>query len=57
MLAHVRTNPVYELVPASPGRFQAAVALHEQSADKDWSLTDCASFNAMREHGITEALA
>jgi predicted nucleic acid-binding protein len=26
-------------------------------ADKEWSLTDCASFEIMRERGLTEALA
>jgi predicted nucleic acid-binding protein len=24
--------------------------------DKDWPLTDCISFEVMREHGISEAL-
>jgi predicted nucleic acid-binding protein len=31
--------------------------LHERRPDKQWSLTDCISFEVMREHGITTALA
>jgi len=38
-------------------QFQDALALYEQSSDKEWSLTDCSSFLIMRELKITEALA
>ncbi|EKE25438.1 MAG: hypothetical protein ACD_5C00161G0004, partial [uncultured bacterium] len=31
--------------------------LYKRMADKDWSLTDCASFEIMKARGITEALA
>jgi predicted nucleic acid-binding protein len=30
---------------------------NKQRADKEWSLTDCASFKIMKARGITEALA
>jgi predicted nucleic acid-binding protein len=33
-----------------------ADTLHRERPDKEWSLTDCISFVAMREHGIWEAL-
>jgi predicted nucleic acid-binding protein len=33
-----------------------ALELYQQHADKEWTLTDCASFVVMRERGITAAL-
>jgi uncharacterized protein len=30
--------------------------LYNARSDKGWSLTDCISFEVMREHGLTEAL-
>ena len=41
LVAYVQSAPAYELVPAAPGLFHAALELHAQAADKDWSLTDC----------------
>jgi len=38
-------------------QFQDALWLYEQSSDKQWSLTDCASFLIMRELKITDTLA
>jgi hypothetical protein len=34
----------------------AALTLYAQRPDKEWGLTDCASFLIMQERGITEAL-
>ena len=36
--------------------FERGIALFSQRPDKDWSLTDCISFEVMKEQGITEAL-
>ena len=36
--------------------FLAGLTLYEQRSDKGYSLTDCISMTAMREHGITEIL-
>jgi uncharacterized protein len=38
-------------------QFREALELFASRADKEWSLTDCASFNLMRERGVSEALA
>lgn len=46
-----------EIVPQTPGQFEAALAIYRSRADQPWSLTDCASFQVMRERGITVALA
>jgi len=34
----------------------AAVALYSSRPDKDWGVTDCASFVTMKDRAITEAL-
>lgn len=57
LIRSVRANPNIRIVPQTSLQFQDALALYEQSPDKEWSLTDCASFILMRELKITEALA
>jgi uncharacterized protein len=44
-----------DIVPPT-GLFDAALALYRSRPDKAWSLTDCASFVAMRERGLSAAL-
>lgn len=57
LIRSIRANPNSRVVPQTSLQFQEALALYEQSADKEWSLTDCASFLIMRELKISEALA
>ena len=57
LIRSIRTNPNSRVVPQTSLQFQDALALYEQSSDKEWSLTDCSSFLIMRELKITEALA
>jgi uncharacterized protein len=45
-----------EIVPQTRRLFQEALDLYRQRPDKDWSLTDCASFIIMNKREITEAL-
>jgi uncharacterized protein len=45
-----------EVVPQTRHLFQEALALYRHRSDKDWSLTDCASFTIMDKRGIVEAL-
>lgn len=47
----------YAFVHASPDLLVAGLRLHRDRPDKEWSLTDCVSFQVMRERGITRALA
>jgi predicted nucleic acid-binding protein len=49
-------NSKDEVIPASRALIAGAIHLYSQRSDKSWSLTDCISFNVMREHGITDAL-
>ena len=42
--------------PQTSTQFSDALALFAQRLDKTWSLTDCASFLAMQERNVGEAL-
>jgi uncharacterized protein len=52
----LQNNPFVRLIPASSDLFQQALMLYEQRQDKDWGLTDCASFVVMSQHHISDAL-
>lgn len=53
----ILTNPNVEVVPQTSLQFKSAFATYRNASDKEWSLTDCASFDVMRSRGIREALA
>ena len=53
----IHTNPNVEVLPQTSIQFREAYGLYKRMADKEWSLTDCASFEVMKARGITEALA
>jgi uncharacterized protein len=42
-------NPRVEVVPQTRRLFRDALVLYSDHSDKDWSLTDCASFVIMDE--------
>lgn len=44
------------ITPVSSTLIAQALALYEQRQDKNWGLTDCASFVVMAENNITDAL-
>ena len=52
----LRNNPKVTIVPAEHISFERGMDLYCNRPDKGWSLTDCISFEVMREHGVTEAL-
>ncbi len=52
-----QSNVDVEIVPQTDGQFAAALTLYAQRPDKEWGITDCASFLIMHERGIVEALA
>jgi predicted nucleic acid-binding protein len=52
----ITSNPQVEVVPQTRRLFQNALALYRQRPDKDWSITDCASFAIMKGRGIADAL-
>jgi predicted nucleic acid-binding protein len=46
----------YSIFPINEPLYHEAIALYRGRPDKDWSLTDCASFVLMQREGIDEAL-
>lgn len=53
----IRNDPNTEVVPQTSIQFGEAFDMYRGMPDKEWSLTDCASFVLMRQRGISEALA
>ena len=53
----LQDDPDVEIVPQTAAQFTVALTRYAQRPDKEWGLTDCASFLIMQERGITEALA
>ena len=52
----IRSLPSVEVVPVSTALLDAGLALYADRSDKEWSLTDCISFEVMRQKQIHEAL-
>ena len=53
----VKGSNQFIFVPSSEQVLLGALGEYRSRADKSWSLTDCMSFQIMREKGITAALA
>jgi predicted nucleic acid-binding protein len=49
-------EPRITIIPASRQWIERGLALYESRPDKNWSLTDCISFEVMREHMLSDAL-
>ena len=56
LLQTLQKDPEVVIVPASSDLWQRGIALFDARPDKDWSLTDCISFEVMQDWGITDAL-
>lgn len=56
LLEAVERDSAVEVVPLSETLYVRAFELYRERPDKEWGLTDCASFVLMRERGITDAL-
>lgn len=52
----LRSSPLVEIVPLNPELLVAALELYRERADKEWGLTDCASFVIMQQRQLQEAL-
>ncbi len=53
---YLQENELVDIVPVSQPAFGRAFELFEQRSDKDWGLTDCFSFIAMKDNDLTDAL-
>jgi len=57
LINHVKARDDIEVLPFSGAIWDGSWKLFCDRLDKSWSLTDCISFEVMRERGVTEALA
>ena len=51
-----RSTSLVEIVPTTQSVIDKAGRLYMQSADKEWSFTDCVSFAIMTDRNLTDAL-
>jgi uncharacterized protein len=56
VIATLQASILVEIIPASSQLFTAALELYRSRGDKDWGLTNCASFVVISERGLSEAL-
>ncbi len=55
LINELRQMENLEVIWSSPELFDKAVKLYGKRPDKEWSLTDCASFIVMKEQNISLA--
>jgi predicted nucleic acid-binding protein len=56
LIDDVRRSSRIQVEPASRKLFEDGWNLYRERTDKDWSLTDCTSFELMQERTLTDAL-
>jgi uncharacterized protein len=56
IIERMRADANIEVVPLTDGLLQRAFQLFKSRTDKEWSLADCASFEIMQEHRLSDAL-
>ena len=56
LIQRLRQDANTRIVPQTSAQFDDALELYRNRQDKAWSHTDCASFRAMENDHITEAL-
>ena len=57
LVNRILADPQITVIPQTPEQFSAALAMLAHRLEREWSITDCASFLAMEEAGIWEALS
>lgn len=56
MLDNVRRSSNWEITKSTEDLVAQGLVMHRQHTDKEWSLTDCIAFVAMRQRGLRQAL-
>jgi len=56
LVSVLKADPHTTIVPANENLWQQGMDLYRSRPDKAWSLTDCISFEIMREEGLVDAL-
>ena len=57
ILMAAQRDPALEVLVCDAALYDKALALFVAHPDKNWSMTDCASFVVMGERGLTQALS
>jgi uncharacterized protein len=55
LISFIQSSENIRIIEIDKNLFRKAWELYSERADKEWSLTDCASFVVMTTMGITEA--
>ena len=55
-IERIAGDPNTLLIPAGPTWFSRGLTLYGARPDKAWSLTDCISFEVMKDLGLSDAL-
>ncbi len=56
MVRAILDNPNVKVIPQTRDSFLKGLAFYENRSDKNFSLTDCISMNAMRAEALLEVL-
>jgi len=56
LLQSLTHDPRVQIVPLSKQLYDQGFQLYRERQDKEWGLTDCISFQVMRERGLSQAL-
>jgi predicted nucleic acid-binding protein len=56
IITTLQSSQFVEVIPLSSQLLSDALNLYRSRQDKDWGLTDCASFVTMRERSLLDAL-
>jgi uncharacterized protein len=52
----MEADPHVEIIPVSEELYAEGAKLYRDRQDKEWGMTDCISFAAMRNRGVQDAL-
>jgi predicted nucleic acid-binding protein len=52
----LRTNRQVTIIPQTTRQFENALQRYRRAGDKSWSITDCASFDAMEQSSVSAAI-
>lgn len=56
VVSRLVNDPNVEVIPQTSMQFSSAIQYLKQRPDKEWGLTDCASFEIMSHRKLDEAL-
>ncbi len=56
LLSALENDSNVEIIPVAEPLIQRAFELYKSRLDKEWGLTDCISFEVMRDPGLSDAL-